>query len=224
MSVSTIARSAGPARLLPALAGAIAVVLALACPAHALQPQAARRHVEATIDEIIRLIVDNPPRAETAQRLLDIVERRASVAAIARFAAGRAWRTMTEAQQAAFTRAFSHRLANVYAGYFRHYDGDVSELRRHVRILGTADAGAKGVLVQTEIVPDDGRPVSIDWLVSDRTGRIAVADLIVEGVSMAITQREIVGSMLDARDGDVARLVSDLENEAIILPRTDQAR
>lgn len=187
------------------------LLLAVAFPVHALEKSVARDHVDATIGEIIQLIVDDRPRAETAQRLLDIVEKRASIDAVARFAAGRYWRGMSESQKAAFGRAFSRHVASIYAGYFRRYEGEVADLRRYVHIRGTEDAGPKGILVRTEVVPVKGVPISIDWLVSDRAGRVGVADLIVEGISMAITQREVVGAMLDARGGDIDQLVSDLE-------------
>ena len=198
-------------RWLAALAWCVALFLSTA--AHALDPTTARQHVDATIEDILQMIVDQPDGAEAAERLLQIVERRASVEQVARFAAGRYWKTMTESERADFTRAFSHYLAATYAENFRRIEGSVADLRQQVRVRGTEDAGQKGVVVRTEIIPPDGPPISVDWLVSDRSGRVEVADLIVEGISMAITQREVVGSMLDARGGDVALFVRDLEQQ-----------
>ena len=195
-----------------ALAWCVAVVLSTGA-AQALDETTARKHVEATINDIIELIVDHPDRSEVTARLLQIVERRSSVEQVARFAAGRHWRAMSEGEQAAFTRAFTHYLAASYADNFRRIEGRVDDLRKQVRVRGVEDAGKKGVLVRTEILPPGAAPVSVDWLVSDRSGRVEVADLIVEGISMAITQREVVGSMLDARGGDVALFVSDLERQ-----------
>jgi phospholipid transport system substrate-binding protein len=195
-----------------ALAWFAAVLLSVGA-AQALDGTTARQHVEATINDIIELIVDGPDTAEVAARLLQIVERRASVEQVARFAAGRHWKTMSKGEQAAFTRAFTQYLAASYAENFRRIEGRVDDLRRQVRVRGIEDAGKKGILVRTEILPPNAAPVSVDWLVSDRSGRVEVADLIVEGISMAITQREVVGSMLDARGGDVALFVSDLERQ-----------
>jgi phospholipid transport system substrate-binding protein len=193
-----------------ALAWCVALFLSTGA-AQALDATTARQHVEATIEDIIELVVDRPDASEVAARLLQIVERRASVEQVARFAAGRHWREMSPDEQAAFTRAFTHYLAASYAENFRRIEGRVDDLRRQVRVRGTEDAGSKGVLVRTQILPPNAAPVAVDWLVSDRSGRVEVADLIVEGISMAITQREVVGSMLDARGGDVALFVSDLE-------------
>lgn len=195
-----------------ALACCIALLLA-AGSAHALDAETARRHVESTIDDILQLAVERSSASETATRLLEIVERRASVQQVARFAAGRHWRTMSADEQAHFTRAFSRFLAATYADNFRRFEGSVDELRRQVRVRGTMDAGRKGVVVRTEILPPGAAPISVDWLVSDRSGRVEVADLIVEGISMAVTQREVVGAMLDARGGDVATFIRDLDRQ-----------
>ena len=196
-----------------ALAWCVALFLLSSGAAQALDGETAQRHVEATIEDILQLGVDRPDAAQATARLLDIVERRASVQQLTRFAAGRHWNAMSPDEQAAFTRAFSRYLAATYAENFRRIEGRVDDLRRQVRIRGTEDAGAKGVVVRTEMLPPGTAPISVDWLVSDRSGRIEVADLIVEGISMAITQREVVGAMLDARGGDVALSVSDLERQ-----------
>lgn len=213
MNDSTIARESAMLRWWRAALACCLVVFMCGGPAQALDVATAQRHVEATIDDILQLVVDRPTASEAAARLLQIVERRASVEQVARFAAGRHWRTMSEAEQAAFTRAFTQYLAATYAENFRRIEGRVDDLRQQVRVRSTEDAGAKGVVVRTEILPPGSAPISVDWLVSDRSGRVEVADLIVEGISMAITQREVVGAMLDARGGDVALFVSDLERQ-----------
>jgi phospholipid transport system substrate-binding protein len=195
-----------------ALAWCVVLILS-AGAAQALDATSAQQHVEATIEDILQMVVDRPDASETTARLLEIVERRASVQQVARFAAGRHWRAMSESEQAAFTRAFTHYLAATYADNFRRIEGSIDDLRRQVRVRGAEDAGDKGVVVRTEILPPGAAPISVDWLVSDRSGRIEVADLVVEGISMAITQREVVGSMLDARGGDVALFIRDLEQQ-----------
>ncbi len=181
--------------------------------AWALDTSTARQHVDDTIDEIVQLLADNPAPPEAASRLLQIVERRASVRQVARFAAGRYWRSMSASEQAAFTDVLARYLAELYVGRFGEVDGSAEDLRRLVRVRGTEDAGAKGVLVRTEIAPPGYAPVEVDWLVSDQSGRVQVADILVEGISMAITQREVVGAMIEARGGDIALLLRDLRRE-----------
>ena len=55
--------------------------------------------------------------------------------------------------------------------------------------------------------------ISVDWLVSDRSGKTAISDLAVEGISLAITQREVILAMLEARRGNVDQLITDMRKQ-----------
>jgi phospholipid transport system substrate-binding protein len=185
-----------------------------AWPAHALEVDAARIHVEATIEQILQLIRANQPRAETAKVLRKIFEERTALTQLAKFSSGRHWGQMSAQERARFTETFSNYVAFVYAGYFSKFEGDIEDLRAVVNILGAEDVGQKGVLVHTEIRPVHQLGISIDWLVSDRSGKIAISDLRVEGISLAVTQREIISAMLDAKQGDVNGMIADVRQRA----------
>ncbi len=213
MTLTTCPSPAGMAmRWRAVLAFCFALALTAGAAA-ALDTATAQRHVDETIDEIVQLVVDDPAAEEAASRLLQIVERRASIRQVAQFTAGRYWRGMSEPERAAFTDVLSRYLAGTYVKGFGQVTGSADELRRQVRMRGAEDVGRKGVLVRTEITPPGIAPIEVDWLVSDQSGRVEVADLIVEGISMAITQREVVGAMLEARGGDVDLLLRDLRRE-----------
>ena len=182
-------------------------------PARALDVEAARRHVEATIEQILQLIRANQPRAETTKILREIFEESTALEQLARFTLGRPWGQMSTNERARFTETFSNYVAFLYAGFFRKFEGDIEDLRAVVNILGSEDVGRKGVLVHTEIRPFRQLGISIDWLISDRSGKIAISDLRIEGISLAITQREIISAMLDARGGDVDSLIADLKQQ-----------
>ncbi|HUS54720.1 MAG TPA: ABC transporter substrate-binding protein [Thermohalobaculum sp.] len=189
--------------------------LAGAWPAKAFDVGVARAHVDATIEQILQLVHSNKTRAETAKELRMIFEERTALPQIARFTAGRNWLRMSDDQQAQFTETFSNYVAFVYAGHFREFKGDIEDLRAAISVTGVEDAGAKGVLVHSQMRPSQQSEVSIDWLISDRSGKTAISDLIVEGISLAITQREIIGAMLDARGGDVDKLIADMEQQQV---------
>jgi len=175
----------------------------------ALNENDASTYVRQTIEEVAAL-VDSPGDGNSkAPKLLDIMERRAAMPQIARFAAGLAWRAMSDDQQTRFTAAFGKFVARVYANRFQEYSGQ-GKAADSFQLGRVIDAGRKGMLVQTTIVRTGEAPVLVEWLVSDRPGRVTIADIVIEGVSMLITEREEIGSMLEARGGDVERLIADL--------------
>jgi len=52
----------------------------------------------------------------------------------------------------------------------------------------------------------------VSFLVSDRSGRDRFFDLVIEGISMRITERTEIGAMLDRRNGDIDALIADLRS------------
>lgn len=194
-----------------------AAMAAIALVAFGLAPTVARAlvedqalaHVQATINEVSALVDSNSDKAAKASRLREIMEHRAAMPQIARFAAGAAWRSMNDDQKARFTDAFSKFVSGIYAGRFQEYasTGKSAESFQFGRVV---DAGRKGMLVKTTILRSGEAPVGVEWLVTDQPGQALIADIIIEGVSLLVTQREEIGGMLEARQGDVEKLITDL--------------
>lgn len=185
-------------RRLARLAGGLAAALALglaAQPAAALSEDEAKAHVRATVDEVLALVRGGGSGAEKADDLLAILEKRAAMPQIARFAAGSLWRDMDAGQQDRFTAAFGHYLSVVYARRFQDYSG------QQVEILGARDLGRRGIEVTSSVTGGGQAPVAVTWVVSDRPGRTVLADIVIEGVSMLITQRDEVTALVGQKGG-----------------------
>jgi phospholipid transport system substrate-binding protein len=176
---------------------------------HALGEDQAAAHVQITINEVSALVDSNGDSASKALRLREIMEQRAAMPQIARFAAGTAWRSMDADQQTRFVAAFTKFVSGVYASRFQEYAnaGKTAELFKIGHVI---DAGRKGMLVKTTIVRTGATPMEVEWLVTDQPGRVLIADIVIEGVSLLVTQREEIGGMLEARRGDVEKLIADL--------------
>ncbi len=189
------------------IAGATAGLAPSLC--HALSEDEATAHVRGAIKEIMVLVDGPDDSALKAPQLLAIMERRAAMPQIARFAAGIAWRGMSEDQQTRFVAAFGGFISRIYSNRFQEYagGGPPGEGFKMGRVI---DAGRKGMLVTTSIIRTGEAPVEVEWLVTDRPGRIVIADIVIEGISMLVTEREEIGGMLEARGGDVDKLIDDL--------------
>jgi len=172
--------------------------------AGALTDEAARKHVRTTVDKVLALVQAPGDTRSKAEELRGLLESTAAMPQIARFAAGVAWRDMSESQQERFTDAFTHFVSTVYARRFQDYSG------QQVAIGPVVDAGRRGLLVKSTVTQGQGGPIAVDWLVSDRPGRVVIADIVIEGVSLLVTQREEVGNMLEQRGGNVDTLIEDL--------------
>lgn len=212
LMLRTISMTLSRRSALMTLAG-MALGAGLALPASALEPDTATAHVESAIDEIVDLMVSRKPDTDVSAELLVIMQNRLALPAVSRFVLGPTWREISEDQRARFTQAFSASVARTYGRRFTELEGDVSRetIREVIFITGTRDAGRKGVLVETEIRPPGFPLIEMDYLVSDRGGRTAIVDMVIQGVSLAVTQRDVVGGMLSNRGGDVEQLILDLD-------------
>lgn len=170
----------------------------------ALSGAEAEAFVRATVDEVLQLAEAPGDPASKAPQLQQIMERRAAVDQLARFAAGPAWRRMNDGQKTRYLAAFSGYFARLYSRRF----GDIENPT--VTIDGSRDVGAKGVLVLSRFVPTRGEQVKFEWLVSDRTGDTLVSDIIVEGVSTAVTQQKEIAALV-ASSSSIDAFIDRLE-------------
>ena len=71
-------------------------------------------------------------------------------------------------------------------------------------------------IVSTKVVPGDGKPeIKIDWRVYTKNqDKPLIRDLIVEGLSLARTQKEEFASILNSNNNDINILISKLEEFA----------
>ena len=107
------------------LLGSIAALAALgrAGSVLALSVDAAKAHVDATVQEVLTILRAANGKPVDPDALREVIARRANLPLIAKFCAGRSWREMSEEQQARYIDAFSHYISVTYARRFNDYSG-----------------------------------------------------------------------------------------------------
>lgn len=125
---------------------------------------------------------------------------------IGRFTLGRYWRTSTKDQRDEYLTLFKKMVINVYSERFGEYQGQDFETRGH------RFDGEKDTIVTSYIVPESGPEIQVDWRVRYKDGRYSVIDVIVEGVSMSVTQRSDFAAVIQRGGGDVQVLLAHLRN------------
>jgi phospholipid transport system substrate-binding protein len=136
-----------------------------------------------------------------------LLRRSFDMRTIGRFALGRYWNTATPDQQREYSKLFEDMVVDVYSQRFNDYQGqsfDVSESRRD---------GDKDTLVKSFIVPDTGSKISVDWRVRYKDGAYKIVDVIIEGVSMSVTQRSDFSSVIQRGGGSIQPLLVHLRGQ-----------
>ena len=80
-------------------------------------------------------------------------------------------------------------------------------------ILGENKKSVNYTIVNSKVIPSDGSPeIKIDWRVFTKNpDKPLIRDLIVEGLSLARTQKEEFASILSSNNNDINVLISKLE-------------
>lgn len=150
----------------------------------ATPPEGAAKFVKWLADKALATL--NTPGGNLEQReaaFQKLLREGFDLKLIGRFVLGRYWRTATPGQRDDFQRLFEEFVIKSYSYRLGGYKGE------NFTIISTRAAGEKDALVRTRIVRPSGPPITADWRVRAKGDRFRIIDVMVEGVSMAVTQR-----------------------------------
>lgn len=182
------------------------VMLAIVTAAPALASKPAGQFIETLGRTAIReLAEDGITQTERERRFRALLTANFDLQRIARFVLGRYARRASREDLRRFASTYEDFMVLTYTRLFVSYAG---ESFRVTRDLSTPDS--RYVIVKSEInLPGDGETIKLDWQILTEGGN-AVVDLRVEGVSMAITQRDEFAAVLRKNDSSVPALVEAL--------------
>ena len=150
----------------------------------AMQPGAASLFIRQLGDQAIAAL--RAPGASLEAReaqFRKLLSEGFDLAFIGRFVLGRHWRKATPEQRTDYMALFSEYVLQTYSSRLGGYAGET------MAILSERPAGTKDMLVSTRIERPSGPPILANWRVRTSGERYRVIDIMVEGVSMVVTQR-----------------------------------
>ncbi|HOO81236.1 MAG TPA: ABC transporter substrate-binding protein [Alphaproteobacteria bacterium] len=169
---------------------------------------AAEKFVAALADQGIGFLSDKKITEEKRRaEFKALLNKNFDMNTIARFSLGRYWRSATQAQRDEYVVLFKKMIVDVYSARFSDYQG------QEIEVVGSRKEGERDILVHSLLRQDGGPDVKVDWRVRNRSGAYQVIDVIVEGVSMAMTQRSDFSSVVQRGGGDVEALLVHLRQE-----------
>lgn len=169
----------------------------------------AAEKIDALGAEAMALLSDASMSEETRQlHFREMLARELDIPLLARFMLGRYWRKATPEARQAYEDAFAAYVLSRYTillGGAREIEG--------FEVVGATTTETGDVLVETRIRRGGAEPIKTGWRMRDRDGRFVVIDLVVEGLSMAQTQRQEFTSILRSNGGRVEGLISVLKEK-----------
>jgi phospholipid transport system substrate-binding protein len=137
------------------------------------------------------------------ERLVTLLEGPIDLGLIARLILGRHWRSASEAQRTEYLQLFRAFALDNLASRLHVYDGQDFE------IVGAQAVDERDAVVATRVTGGGRPPLKVDWRVRERDdGNLVAIDVIVEGISLIVTQRSEFSAVIERQgmDGLLAEL------------------
>jgi phospholipid transport system substrate-binding protein len=192
-----------------ALAAAFLMLVLVARPAAAQQDTvAAQQFMRSLGEEVIRVISDDRTMSEMVSELDRLFRRHFDTDTIGRFVLGRYWNVATPEQRETYLGLFQEYIVQTYARRFTEYSNE------EFVVQGARPEGERDVMVDSSIIRQQAGapPVDVDWRLRQRDGQFQIVDVVIEGVSMALTYRDEFRTIIERNGGRVEALLTELRN------------
>jgi phospholipid transport system substrate-binding protein len=192
------------------LSSAMAADAAPATQAHDQAVQTAPgKFIQDLGDRAIAIIANKQlPTAQRDSEFSKILSDSFDLKTIGRYVIGRSWNSATPAQQTEYMDLFKALVIKNYGDRMTLYTGE------GFTVTGTRPESDMDTVVNSQIThPDGSQPTTIDWRVRQKDGKIGVIDVVVEGVSLSVTQRQEYAAVIERNGGQIDGLLQEMRNE-----------
>ncbi len=190
----------------------LAAIATGAASAAANQMEAAQRFVALLSRQAVSILEDpalSKPEKKTAFRTL--LTREFDLATTGRVVLGPYWRRASAKQRQRYIDLFEAHIMAIYVNRLVELPTLKVEITE-ARAIG----GRETMVISTVSSPRAGQPIRIGWRVARQNRQHKVVDLIIEGVSMALSKRTEFQALLNRHGGRLeALLVAMSTNTAI---------
>lgn len=201
--------------------------VSLALAALALTPGGARAaditkqagdFVQRLADQVIAILKNKGlGKDDRVKQLADMFLQGFDVRAIGIFVLGRYSRDLTDQVRNDYLETFKTYVVETYAVRFNSYAGE------QFAVTKQSQDGDNGAWVFSDIGQKGEEPVEVQWRVRQVGADLKIVDVVVEGVSLIVTQRSEFASVLQHNNGSVPELTARLRDKIQELKKVDKS-
>ena len=164
--------------------------------------------VQSTVDRASKLLSNNISKKQKIDELQIIAKQTVDIKGIGFYTLGSFRKTLDQDQKEKYLILFEK--------YFlKSFSSRLSEWTNpEINVVSQKVLNKKYTIVNSVLKGTDERPeVKIDWRVNTKNSdKPLIIDVIIEGLSLARTQKEEFSSILNSNDGDINALFKTLED------------
>ena len=163
--------------------------------------------VQSTVNRASQVLSENLSKEEKINKLKTIAKETVDIRAVGFYSLGSARKNLNKSQKQKYSELFERYFLKSFSSRLAEYTNPEIDVRSK-ELISENYTIVNSVLVATSSRPE----VRIDWRVytKDKNNPL-IRDLIIEGLSLARTQKEEFASILNSNDADINALFKALE-------------
>ena len=163
--------------------------------------------INGIVNEAALVLKSSDPVESKIIKLNDIAERSVDINGIGMYALGKHKKTMSDEQKTKYKKLFKSYFLKSFSSRLVDYTDP------KINVVSQKVINKKYTIVNSILEATSKRPqVKIDWRIYTKNpDKPLIRDLIVEGLSLARTQKEEFNSVIQNNDGDLNALFKNLE-------------
>ena len=167
-----------------------------------------KQFISEIVDEAKIVLNSNISKEEKAKKLSDIALKTVDIKGIGYYTLGSKRKELTPEELEKYEKIFQKYFLKSFTSRLTDYSDP------KITVLSAEVLNEKYTIVNTLLLSTDKKPeVKIDWRIYTKDpNNILIRDLIIEGLSLARTQKEEFNSIIQSNDGDINSLFANLQN------------
>ena len=166
-----------------------------------------KQFITEIVDEAKKILVDSNSQEIKEKKLSEIALKAADIKGIGYYTLGKYRKELSDEQLIEYSKLFEKYFLKSFTSRLTDYSDPKIEVLS-VEVLNPKYTIVRSLLLATEKKPE----VKIDWRIyTQNPDDPLIRDLIVEGLSLARTQKEEFASVIENNGGDVTKLFSALK-------------
>ena len=166
-----------------------------------------KQFIQEIVDEAKKVLVDSNTKEFKTEKLSEIALKTVDIKGVAYYSLGNYRKKLNDEQLDEYLTLFEKYFLKSFTSRLTDYSDP------KIDVISTEVLNPKYTIVKSLLLATDKKPeVSIEWRVYTKNpDKPLIRDLIIEGLSLARTQKEEFASVIESNNGDITKLFITLK-------------
>ena len=167
-----------------------------------------KQFIQEIVDEAKKVLVETNTKEYKTKKLSEMALKTVDIKGVAFYSLGKYRKDLNDEQMKEYLSLFEKYFLKSFTSRLIDYSDP------KIEVLSADVLNPKYTIVKSLLLGTDKKPeVNIEWRVYTKNPeKPLIRDLIIEGLSLARTQKEEFASVIDSNDGDVSKLFISLKD------------